>query len=633
MGMAVDLTPTLPAIVREHALMMTNGSLSRILIFLLCFLTHGENSLCSADQPNVVIVMTDDQGYPEISAHGNPILQTPNLDALSKQSLRLVDFHVAPMCAPTRGQLLTGLDAARNGCINVSSGRALLRPELPTIADLFAASGYRTGVFGKWHLGSNYPFRPQDRGFEQSVWFPSSHIGSVPDTWGNDYFDDTYVCNGKPKTYEGYCTDIFFDEAMNFMKQAAKSGKPFLSYIATNTPHGPLKPKAKDRLALQNVLKSPQFESINPKLKTQLANYLGMVRNIDTNMGRLNDFLNREGLRNNTIVIFLTDNGSTHGPRYFNAGMRGGKTELWDGGHRVPCFISWPDGKLTAARDIDGLTQVQDILPTLVNLCDLKSTARFSGTDLTPILRGNASVPEDRTLIINYSRMPNFVNYPTPFAQSIMTRDQAAVLWKHWRLLEDRELYNLETDPLQQTNVIAQHPDVVAKMRETLYSWWAEVGATANEPQRVVIGSQHENPSRLTACEWLDVFIDQQGQIRRGQQKSGYWLLEVAQDGDYEFELRRWPKEADIPLNQAMPKGTSTALPIDSASLYLSNHHHLSIGEKRPYGFEGLTQKVNRGDTAAVFTAKLKKGPIALHTWFRGKDTILSAYYVYVRRK
>ena len=629
----MNLSLAIPAFVREHALMMTHQLLSFILAFVLCASALCQSSVGLANQPNVVIVMTDDQGYPEISAHGNPILQTPNLDALSKQSLRLVDFHVAPMCAPTRGQLLTGLDAARNGCINVSSGRALLRPELPTIADLFTASGYRTGVFGKWHLGANYPFRPQDRGFEQSVWFPSSHIGSVPDTWGNDYFDDTYICNGKPKTYEGYCTDIFFDEAMTFMKRAARSGKPFLSYIAPNTPHGPLKPKDKDRLAVQKVLKSTQFNSMNPKLKNQLANYLGMVRNIDTNMGRLNDFLNREGLRKNTIVIFLTDNGSTHGPRYFNAGMRGGKTELWDGGHRVPCFISWPDGKLTAARDIDGLTQVQDILPTLVNLCDLKSTARFSGTDLTQILRGDASVPEDRSLIINYSRMPNFVNYPTPFAQSIMTRDQAAVLWKNWRLLEDRELYNLESDPLQQTNVIAKHPDVVDKMRETLYSWWVEVGPTANEPQRVVIGSPHENPSRLTACEWLDVFIDQQGQVRGGQQKSGYWLLEVAQEGDYEFELRRWPKEANLPLNEAMPNGTGTALPIDSASIYLSNHHHLSIGEKRPYGFEGLTKKVKPGDTSVIFTAKLKRGPLALHTWFRGKDTILSAYYVYVRRK
>jgi hypothetical protein len=236
-------------------------------------------------------------------------------------------------------------------------------------------------------------------------------------------------------------------------------------------------------------------------------------------------------------------------------------------------------------------------------------------------------------LIINYSRMPNFVNYPTPFAQSIMRRDHAAVLWKTWRLLEDRELYNLETDPLQKTNLFDTHPEVVNKMRSELYRWWDEVGPTANEPQRIIIGSQHENPTRLTACDWLDVFVDQQRQVRLGQQKSGYWLLEVAEDGDYEFELRRWPKDADTPINEAAPNGTGKALPIKSASFYLSNHQHLKISEKRSYGFEGLTQPVKSGDKAVVFNAKLKKGPIALHTWFRGEDTILSAYYVYVRRK
>ena len=587
----------------------------------------------AAERPNVVIVMTDDQGYPEVSAHGNPVLQTPNLDALHSQSLRLTDFHVAPMCAPTRGQLLTGLDAARNGCINVSSGRALLRPEVPTMANIFGDAGYATGVFGKWHLGSNYPFRPEDRGFQRTVWFPSSHIGSVPDTWGNDYFDDIYTSNGKPQQFKGYCTDIFFDEAMTFMRDSVKSGKPFLTYIATNTPHGPLNPKDEDRLALKQVLDSPKFDKMNPALKTRLANYLGMVRNIDTNVGRLIKFLNEEGLRENTLVIFLTDNGSTHGPRYFNAGMRGGKTELWDGGHRVPCFISWPQGALGSPQDIDGLTQVQDLLPTLVDLCELKTKAKFSGTSLAPILRGKASVPAGRTLIINYSRMPNFVKYPTPFAQSIMTRDQAVVLWKRWRLLEDRELYNLEADPLQQSNVIDEHPDVVRKMRGELYRWWDEVGPNANVPQRVVIGSDHENPSRLTACEWLDVFVDQQGQIRRGQQKSGYWLLDVAQDGEYEFELRRWPRDADIPLAEAMPDGSGTALPIKSASIYLNNYHHLSVGQKRPYGFEGLTKQVKSGDKSVVFTANLRKGPIALHTWFRGEDLVLSAYYVYIHRK
>ena len=582
-------------------------------------------------KPNVIVVMTDDQGYPELSAHGNPILKTPNLDRLHGQSLRLEDYHVSPMCAPTRGQLMTGLDAARNGATNVSSGRALLRPEIPTMAKFFGDAGYTTGIFGKWHLGANYPFRPEDRGFDETVWFPSSHIGSVPDYWGNDYFDDTYINNGKLKQYKGYCTDVFFEEALSFIKQSAESGKPFLAYIAPNTPHGPLVAKEEDEKAIAEILAQEEFANMGRGLKARLADYLGMVRNIDTNMGALMKFLSNEGLRDDTIVVFQTDNGSTHGPLYYNAGMRGMKTELWEGGHRVPCLISWPNGGLAKPQAIDGLTQVQDMLPTLLDLCNILTDGKFDGMSLAPVLRGRTTVPEDRMLVINYSRMPGFVNYPTPFAQTLMYRNQGEVLWKRWRLLEDRELYNLETDPLQTTNVIDKHPKVLAKLRNRLDEWWADVGPHANDVQRVVIGSEHENPSRLTGCEWLDVFIDQQRQIRVGQQKSGYWMLEVAEDGEYDFELRRWPKEIDRPII-APSEGGQGAMDIDTASFYLSDYHHLDIGDKRPYRFEGLNKSVGPNDTSITFTAQLKKGPIALHTWFRGESTILSAYYVYVTR-
>ena len=605
---------------------------SRTLVLSVLFCVFAGASF--AQQPNVVVVMTDDQGYGELSAHGNPVLKTPNLDRLRTQSVRLSDFHVAPMCTPTRGQLLTGLDAARNGAINVSSGRALLRPEIPTMANFFANAGYRTGIFGKWHLGDNYPFRPEDRGFDETVWFPSSHIGSVPDFWGNDYFDDTYIHNGKRKAYKGYCTDIFFDEAMDHMKRSVEADKPFLAYIATNTPHWPLFAKEEDEAVLRAALADSKFDDMSGGLKDGLSGYLGMVRNIDTNMGKLVKFLDDEGLRENTILIFMTDNGSIFGPRYFNAGMRGMKTELWDGGHRVPFFISWPKGGFAEPQDVDGLTQVQDVLPTLLDLADIEApAANFSGMSLAPVLRGEENVDEDRTLIINYSRMPSGFNYPSPYTQSILTRNQAGVLWKRWRLLEDRELYNLETDPLQTTNVLEQHPQVVAKMRDHLYTWWDEVGPTANEPQRIIIGNDIENPMMLTGCEWLDVFVDQQGQIRRGTRKTGYWLLDVAEAGEYEIALRRWPEEIDVPLASA-PEGGGRALPISRARLFINDYHHMDIGEKKAYGFEGLTTQVDEDDTEAVFNVTLPKGPLALHTWFEGKgDIIASAYYAYVTRK
>ncbi len=587
-------------------------------------------------RPNVLIVMTDDQGYPEISAHGNPVLKTPHLDRLHGESIRLTDFHVAPMCTPTRGQLLTGIDAGRNGAVNVSSGRALLRPEIPTIANHFGEAGYATGVFGKWHLGANLPFRPQDRGFQESVWYPSSSIPSVPAYFGNDYFDDVYMHNGKREQFEGYCADVFFDEAMRFMKESSAAEKPFLCYLATNTPHGPFWPKEADRETILNTLAKPEFDHLDQKLKVKLANYLGMIVNIDDNMGRLLTFLAEENLANDTILVFLTDNGSLLGPEYFNANMRGRKTEIWEGGHRVPCFIRWPHGDLGESRDIDGLTQVQDLLPTLLEMTGVEKQdgPDFDGMNLLPILKGQSEVSEDRTLVINYSRMPGFSAFPSPYSQTRMSADQAAVLWKRWRLLENRELYNLDSDPLQENNVINDHPEVVARMREALEADWDYIKDYANEPQRLIIGDDRDNPARLTACEWLDVFVDQQGQIRRGVRKSGFWMVDVAEDGEYEIELRRWPREVDAPI-AGIPKGMegAKALPINSASLYLTGYNHRTVAEKKPYQFEGLTQPVKKDDHAAVFTMNLKKGPTTLHTWFQGPELEISAYYVYVTRK
>src|SRR5262245_54420608 len=194
----------------------------------------------AAQKPNIVLIITDDQGYGELSCHGNPVAKTPHLDQLAKESVRLTDFHVAPMCTPTRGQLLTGVDCLRNGAMNVSSGRTLLRREFPTMAEIFARNSYRTAIFGKWHLGDNYPFRPEDRGFQEAIWFPSSHVSSAADFFNNDYFDDVYCHNGKREAFKGYCTDVFFREATRWMRECTKRKQPFFCYLPLNAPHGPL---------------------------------------------------------------------------------------------------------------------------------------------------------------------------------------------------------------------------------------------------------------------------------------------------------------------------------------------------------------------------------------------------------
>ncbi|MCC9608649.1 arylsulfatase [Blastopirellula sp. JC732] len=585
----------------------------------------------AADRPNVIVVMTDDQGYGEFSCNGNPIAKTPNIDQLAAASVRLTDFHVSPMCTPTRGQLMTGLDAFRNGAINVSSGRTLLRPELKTMADVFRAAGYRTGHFGKWHLGDNYPFRPEDRGFDEAVWFPSSHINSVPDHWDNDYFDDTYIHNTKPQQYEGYCTDVFFREAMKWVDQR-EDDRPFFAYIALNAAHWPWFVPDQYRAAVRKSVNShPKVTGhLGPQKKKDLISFLAMGANIDDNIGKLDQFLEANDLKRNTIVVFLTDNGSTMGHDYYNAGMKGHKTQLWEGGHRVPCFIRWPAG-LNKPRDIDQLCHVQDLLPTLADLAGAAEQLppTLDGVSLKSLLQDDKSSAADRTLVINYSRMPTFKVKYTDGNPAIPQRNGACVMWHDWRLLENRELYNVKTDAHQDHDVAADHPEVVAKMRSHLNDWWDGVKEDVLTPQRVIIGADAENPLLLSGCEWLDVFVDQQVQIRRGVLKNGAWQVTVAQPGTYQFELRRWPRESGLKLSEGCPElkvtdGTfvsGAALPIHSARLRV-NEEVLELADSNKEGTAFVTQK------------SLSAGPTELQTYLvddSGKE-ICGAYYLYVER-
>ena len=293
------------------------------------------------------------------------------------QSVRLTDFHVGPTCAPTRAALMTGRYCNRTGVWHTVMGRSLLRRDEVTMADVFAAGGYRTGIFGKWHLGDNYPFRPQDRGFQEVLVHGGGGVGQTPDYWGNDYFDDTYWHNGKPEKQAGYCTDVWFDGALRFIE--ANRDRPFFAYIATNAPHSPF-----------NV--AEQYSGPYMGKSVPNANFYGMIANIDENMGRLLGKLKALGLEENTILIFMTDNGTAAGfqaGKGFNAGMRGTKGSEYDGGHRVPCFLRWPAGGLGGGKDVSRLTAHIDLLPTLIELCGLPQPAgvKFDGASLAPLLR------------------------------------------------------------------------------------------------------------------------------------------------------------------------------------------------------------------------------------------------------
>lgn len=585
--------------------------------FLICILLTTLTVGAATDRPNVVVIMTDDQGFGEFSVHDNPITQTPHIDRLARGGISLTDFHVAPMCTPTRGQFLTGLDAFRNGAINVSSGRTLLRPELKTIADVFQAGGYRTGIFGKWHLGDNYPFRPEDRGFEETVWFPSSHINSVPDCWNNDYFDDTYMHNGKREKFAGYCTDVFFDEAIKWMETKRESGKPFFAFIPLNSAHWPWFVPDQYRQPIRDAIKANPdvVKHLKPGKIESLVSFLAMGANIDDNVGKLDRYLESAGLQQNTIVVFLTDNGSTMGADYFNAGMKGKKTTLWEGGHRVPCFIRWPKGRLGRPRTVGELSHVQDLLPTLAEMAGVGGLPeKLDGESLLPIFRGQRGTLGDRMLVINYSRMPQFRVTYTKGNPAIPQRDGAGVLWKDWRLLENRMLFNVKNDLHQDRNVAAQHQKIVDRMRAHLNGWWDEVKDTVMEPQRVIIGSVHENPSVLSACEWLDVFVDQQAQIRRGVRKNGAWHLTVAQAGEYTLEMRRFPEESGKTLREEVP-----AIKVADGNYSAGPGFDIRTARLR-IGDQEFEQEVSAQDRAILFKAKLPKGDIKLQTWFLGPN-------------
>src|SRR5262249_20618750 len=306
------------------------------------------------ERPNVILIVTDDQGYGDLGCHGNPIIRTPNIDAFAKQSVELTHFHVCPVCSPTRASLLTGRYNYRTGVVDTYLGRSMMRPTEVTLAELLRNAGYRTGIFGKWHLGDCYPMRAIDKGFQEALVCKGGGVGQPSDPPGNRYFDPVLFRDGKAEKCHGYCSDIFTDEAIKFVEKSAD--KPFFLYLAFNAPHEPLQVVDKLVEPYRKMDLSPAaFPKIglpvtDPAAKEQTARVYAMVENIETNAGKLFKLLDDKNLTKNTIVVFMTDNGPAHG--LFNAGLHGRKGSVYDGGIRVPFFVRWP-GQLPASTKLD----------------------------------------------------------------------------------------------------------------------------------------------------------------------------------------------------------------------------------------------------------------------------------------
>lgn len=512
---------------------------SMALAILACVSAAG-----AGKRPNVILVMTDDQGYGDLSCHGNPVLKTPNLDRLQRESIRFTDFHVSPFCTPTRAALMTGNYPGRTGAYRTSAGRTMMHPDEKTIANLFAAHGYVTGMVGKWHLGDNAPHRPQDRGFQDVVWHRCGGVGQASDYWGNDYFDDTYERNGTFEKFEGYCTDVWFREGLRFIE--AKRKKPFFLYLALNAPHGPY------RVAPEWA--KPYQESVTWK---NGANFYGMIANIDHNMGLLRQRLSELGLSENTILIFMTDNGTAAGAKFsglesealegYNAGMRGKKSSIYEGGHRVPFFIYWPEGRLTGGRDIDALAAHIDVLPTLADLCGIPVPDSYEpdGLSLAPLMKGSrATWPRDH-LVIQYHGGAYAKSMNEPFKHTV-------VLTERWRLVNasEQELYAIETDPAQRRDVAAEYPEVVAQLRATYRPFWDSVSPRLT-PVHIDLGNPAQNPTVLCSQDWFMMGGNPPwnfGTINRLPRVTQPWNVDVKQPGRYRLTLRQFPEEAHKPV-------------------------------------------------------------------------------------
>lgn len=569
------------------------------------------------DAPNVVIVITDDQGYGDLSCHGNPVLKTPSLDALYAESIRLTDYHVSPTCAPTRSSLQSGHWANRTGVWHTIMGRSMLRVGEPTIGEVFSNAGYATGMFGKWHLGDNYPFRPEDRGYTHVLRHGGGGVGQTPDVWDNAYFDDTYFLNGTPTKFKGYCTDVFFENAKQFITEQAEANKPFVAYISTNAPHGPLHAPEES---------AKKYADQNKKL----ANFFGMIDNIDTNVGQLRAFLAEKNLAENTIFIFTTDNGTAGGKNVFNAQMRGKKGSQYDGGHRVPFFVYWPAGELNRPTDVKPITHAVDVLPTLIDLCKLKvdDKLQFDGKSIASLLRGKPDPEVDwnnRVMITDSQRVKDPIMWK---ASSVMT--------SRWRLIDGEELYDMDSDSSQKRDVASAYPAEVRELRAHYETWWEEIKPSFSDATAIIVGNPAENPARLTCHDWVCEVNPpwNQSAVRRAKttpQGTGFWNIEVETAGKYRIELRRWPKEADAGVNDALPAGK----PVPGLSAYrtMPGRGFKFVSAKLSVADLKLETKFEGNPKGAIFTTDLPVGKTQLKGLFQTADgEDIGAFYVYVER-
>ena len=510
-------------------------------IAAISLLASGCNPTTENSHPNVVLIITDDQGYGDLGITGNPHVKTPVIDQFAMESVRFNQFYVSPVCAPTRSSLMTGRYSLRTGVRDTYNGGSTMATEEVTIAEMLKEAGYSTGLFGKWHLGDSYPSRPGDQGFDESLIHLAGGMGQPGDfttffRGDSSYFDPVLWYNGKQQPYSGYCSDIFTDAAISFIEQNHKD--PFFCYLSFNAPHTPLQVPEEYYNMYKDIDPSAGFENddrpfqpMNEKDKEDARKVYAMVSNIDDNVGKLLDKLDELNIAENTLVIFMTDNGPQQ--RRYNAGMRGLKSSVFRGGVRVPFFWRLPSFD-QQNLDIGTTAAHIDLLPTLAELCRAKIPAgiEIDGKNLLPLLKGE-TVDElnNRSLFFYWTR-----RYPELYNNIALQKGNFRLVGHaaYDAALEDFELFNILEDAYEQENIITSNMTLAAEMKEELDRMVLELTSSEHmqNPPRIIIGSEHENPV------WLNR-NDAGGEraIWTKEEIYGFWRVKIL-EGRYDIRFK-----------------------------------------------------------------------------------------------
>jgi len=558
-------------------------------------------------KPNILLIMTDDQGYGDFGFTGNPHVKTPNIDQLAARSIRLTNYHNSPVCAPTRASLLTGRYHQRTGVHDTYNGGAIMAAEEVTLAESLSKNGYRTGIVGKWHLGDNYPFRPSDQGFQYSLVHGGGGVGQPGDFYENfirtdsSYFNTTLYENDRKVQREGYCTDVFTDLAVEFLKQ--KQAAPFFLYVSYNAPHTPLQLPKK----YEDMYKDLAFDTetdrqegkawakMTDRDKADARKVYGMATNIDDNVGRILAELKKQGLEENTIVIFLTDNGNQQ--LRFNTGFRGLKGSAWEGGTRVPFLISGA-GLFEPNREVNALLAHIDVVPTLLEAAKIPLPAGIK-TDGRPALKTiqGRLAPAPRSFYNSWNR-----GWPEPYRNAAFYRNNYKLIAFNadGDDLNTFGLFDLDKDPFEQNNLVQSQPALARQLKKGLDSVFNDISNSPNlTPRRIIVGSAHEPISILTRQDlngtnmggWLT------------DKATGYWTITIAQDGYYNL--------------RSIHTGT---IPTGTRSLVRLGHVQRSA--------------LAKGDSNAVSIPKvwLKMGDYLVESWFEGQGGVTGPYYLEISK-